>query len=102
MHHATDTKEAESVLKDAKKLSQKCCTNQLEKKMSAEKYVRLMNKSLTQFGGIESYLKNEKSRLQRLLQQNISEEKKSDVSKTLNIVKSFQSSMKYNKVHGEL
>ena len=78
------------VLKESEKLLQSCCKNQVKKLKMAKKYVKLMKSSMTYDGKIKGYFKNEENRLNRILNNNVSQKNKDGVSRTINVIKSFK------------
>ena len=100
----TDDEERKEVIKDTEKLSEKCCKNSPEKKIFAQKYVQLMKNSLVHNEGITKYFSSEENRVKRLLNGNVTDKKKDEMLKTINIMKSFQPELytKKNKARDEL
>ena len=63
-----------------------------------------MKNSLANTEGINKYFKSEENRVKRLLNGNVSDKKKEEMLKTINIMKSFQPDLytKKNKARDEL
>ena len=49
-----------------------------------------MKKSMTYDGEVRAYFKNEENRLNRILKNNVSKKNRDEVSRTINVIKSFK------------
>ena len=96
--------ERRNVIKDTEKLSDKCCNKKLDDKLSAQRYVQLMKSSIDHKDGIRKYFEVEENRLKRIFHGKITDKKKDEIFRSINIITSFKSSfyMKNSESRDEL